>query len=64
MKNWLAGALAVVMIATVPSWSEAKRVGGGKSQGMQRSAPAQSTPQNTPPQQAAPQQGMQSLSLS
>ncbi len=56
MKNWLAGALAVVMIATVPSWSEAKRVGGGKSQGMQRSAPAQSTPQNTPPQQAAPQQ--------
>ena len=56
MKNWLAGTLAVLMIATAPSWSEAKRVGAGKSQGMQRSAPAQSTPQNTPPQQAAPQQ--------
>lgn len=56
MKNWLAGTLAVMMIATAPSWSEAKRVGAGKSQGMQRSAPTQSTPQNTPPQQAAPQQ--------
>lgn len=56
MKNWLAGTLAVMMIATAPSWSEAKRVGAGKSQGMQRNAPAQSTPQNTPPQQAAPQQ--------
>jgi predicted lipid-binding transport protein (Tim44 family) len=36
--------------------SEAKRLGSGKSQGMQRSAPAQPAPQTPPPKQAAPQQ--------
>lgn len=56
MKNWLAGALMVALVATLtPTLSEAKRLGGGKSVGMQRSTPAKSTPQSAPPQQAAPQ---------
>ena len=56
MKNWLLGALIVALATTAPMMSEAKRLGGGKSQGMQRSAPAQPAPQTPPPKQAAPQQ--------
>jgi predicted lipid-binding transport protein (Tim44 family) len=55
MKNWLLGALVVALATSTPMLSEAKRLGGGKSQGMQRSAPAQPAPQTPPPQQAAPQ---------
>lgn len=56
MKNWLIGALVVAVATTmVPGVSEAKRLGGGKSQGMQRSLPARSTPQTPPAQPAAPQ---------
>ena len=41
MKTWLIGALVVAMVAAgVPTTSEAKRVGSGKSQGMQRDMPA------------------------
>jgi predicted lipid-binding transport protein (Tim44 family) len=56
MKNWLLGALVVALATSTPMLSEAKRLGGGKSQGMQRSAPAQPAPQTPPPKQAAPQQ--------
>ena len=45
MKNWLLGALVVALATSAPMMSEAKRLGGGKSQGMQRSAPAQPAPQ-------------------
>jgi predicted lipid-binding transport protein (Tim44 family) len=55
MKNWLLGALVVALATSTPMLSEAKRLGSGKSQGMQRSAPAQSAPQSPPAQQAAPQ---------
>jgi len=54
MKNWLVSALAGVMIAGTVGWAEAKRVGGGKSIGMQRSAPTQAAPQNTPASPANP----------
>lgn len=50
MKTWLL-ALAVAVGATmsaVPDVSEAKRLGSGRSAGMQRSTPAQ-PPANTPP---------------
>ena len=53
MKHWLLGALVVAMTATAPTWTEAKRLGGGGSAGMQRSAPAKAPPQSPPPQQAA-----------
>ena len=56
MKNWLLGALVVALATSMPMLSEAKRLGGGNSQGMQRSAPAQPAPQTPPPKQAAPQQ--------
>ena len=60
MKNWLAGgvALVVAVALALPNVADAKRVGGGKNAGMQRSAPAQQAPnsaQGTPAQPAAPQ---------
>ncbi len=63
MKHqWMAGMMAAVMglasvgLAVVPTEAEAKRLGGGKSQGMQRSAPPQNSPATTPgtPAQQAP----------
>ena len=68
MKLWLIGALTVAMLtAGLPSVSEAKRLGGGKSTGMQRDMPARTapdapagkpaTPQAAPGQQAAPAAG-------
>jgi predicted lipid-binding transport protein (Tim44 family) len=57
MKKWL-GLLAVavgVSFTLVPIDADAKRLGGGKSQGMQRSAPDKPVQNNaTPPTQAAP----------
>jgi predicted lipid-binding transport protein (Tim44 family) len=46
MKNWLIGALAVAVLATaaVPTVSEAKRLGSGKSAGMNRDMPARTAP--------------------
>jgi predicted lipid-binding transport protein (Tim44 family) len=57
----LAAALSLALAATLtPDFAEAKRLGGGKSFGMQRTAPAKPAPQqNTPPspaQQATPGQ--------
>jgi predicted lipid-binding transport protein (Tim44 family) len=50
MNKFLSGVLAVVMslgMATVAFDAEAKRVGGGKSTGMQRQATPQKAPDNT-----------------
>lgn len=55
MKNWIVGAVAVAMMtALIPDVSEAKRLGGGKSSGMQRDMPARSAPDNTPAKPATP----------
>ena len=49
---WFAVALAAVLaVGMSPDFSEAKRLGSGKSTGMQKQAPAQASPQ-TPPSQA------------
>ena len=57
MKNWLIGTLVVALVAvTLPSVSEAKRLGGGKSTGMQRDMPARTSPDATPAKPAAPSQ--------
>ena len=58
MKNWLIGTVVVALVtATMPSISEAKRLGGGGSSGMQRNMPARTSPDATPAKPAAPQQG-------
>lgn len=58
MKNWLIGALVVALVgATVPSVSEAKRLGGGKSTGLKRDMPARTAPDAPPAKPATPQQG-------
>lgn len=60
MKNWLIGALAVAVLATsVPADVQAKRLGGGRSAGMQRSMPERTAPTATPAKPAAPAQGQQ-----
>ena len=57
MKNWLIGAVVVALVsATVPSISEAKRLGGGKSTGMNRDMPARTAPDAAPAKPAAPAQ--------
>ena len=57
MKSWWIAALAVVMATTLtPSISEAKRLGGGKSTGMQRDMPARTAPDAAPGKPAAPAQ--------
>ncbi len=49
MKHWLIGALVVAIVATVaPTAADAKRVGGGKSTGMQRDMPARTAPDAAP----------------
>jgi predicted lipid-binding transport protein (Tim44 family) len=54
MKHWLIGALVVAVVATVaPSTADAKRVGGGKSTGMQRDMPARTAPDAAPGKPAA-----------
>ena len=54
MKNWFLGVLMVaVASAFVPEVAEAKRLGGGMSKGMQRSAPAK-PPAQHPAQPAQP----------
>ena len=54
MKSWLAAALVAGLAFTlVPTPSEAARLGGGKSAGMQRAAPPKQA-QNTPATPAAP----------
>lgn len=57
MKSWWMAALAVVLATTLtPSISEAKRLGGGKSTGMQRDMPARTAPDAAPAKPAAPTQ--------
>ena len=57
MKNWLIGTLVIALVAVaVPSVSEAKRLGGGKSTGMQRDMPARTAPDSPPAKPAAPAQ--------
>ena len=57
MKTWLVGALIVAVAAiAVPSMSEAKRLGSGKSSGMQRDMPARTAPDAPPAKPAAPTQ--------
>ena len=57
MKNWLIGAVVVALVtATLPTISEAKRLGGGKSSGMQRDMPARTAPDAPPAKPAAPPQ--------
>ncbi len=57
MKNWLIGTLVVALVSVaVPSVSEAKRLGGGKSTGMQRDMPARTAPDAAPGKPAAPAQ--------
>ncbi|WP_236580411.1 Tim44 domain-containing protein [Rubrivivax sp. A210] len=59
-KNWLIGALIVTIAATaLPTDSEAKRLGGGKSSGLQRDMPARTSPDATPGKPATPAQGQQ-----
>lgn len=58
-KTWLIAALAFALTATLaPDSADARRLGGGKSTGMQRNMPARTAPDAarpaTPPQQAAP----------
>jgi predicted lipid-binding transport protein (Tim44 family) len=57
MKTWMVGALVVIMAAvSVPQVADAKRLGAGKSSGMQRDMPARTAPDAPPakPAQASP----------
>ncbi|MDP3222152.1 MAG: Tim44 domain-containing protein, partial [Rubrivivax sp.] len=57
MKNWLIGAVVVALASTMmPSISEAKRLGGGKSSGLQRNMPARTAPDAVPAKPATPAQ--------
>lgn len=57
MKNWLIGALVIALVgSTLPNLAEAKRLGGGKSSGLQRNMPARTAPDAPPAKPAAPQQ--------
>ena len=55
MKTWLIGALMIAVAATaIPTLSEAKRLGSGKSTGVQRNMPARTAPDATPAKPATP----------
>ena len=57
MKNWLIAAVVVALAAAVtPGDADAKRLGSGKSTGMQRDMPARTSPDATPAKPAAPAQ--------
>ncbi len=57
MKNWLITALVFALAATLaPGDAEAKRLGGGKSTGMQRDMPTRTSPDATPAKPATPAQ--------
>lgn len=60
-SGWLVALAASLALTLAPDFSEAKRMGGGKSSGMQRSMPERTAPAPTPakpaqPGQAAPNQ--------
>ncbi len=55
MKTWLIGiTLAAVTLALAPHDADAKRLGGGKSTGMQRDMPARTAPDAAPGKPATP----------
>ena len=56
MRLWLIGALVVAVASTLPLDVEAKRMGGGKSSGMQRDMPARTSPDAAPGKPAQSQQ--------
>jgi predicted lipid-binding transport protein (Tim44 family) len=57
MKTWLIGALIIAVAATaLPTPSEAKRLGSGKSTGLQRNVPTSPTPAAPPAKPATPGQ--------
>ena len=56
MKLWLIGALVVAVAGTLPLDVEAKRMGGGKSTGMQRDMPSRMSPDAAPGKPAQAQQ--------
>ncbi len=57
MKPWLIAALIVSIAATtLPGTADAKRIGGGKSTGVQRNMPARTAPDAPPAKPAAPAQ--------
>jgi predicted lipid-binding transport protein (Tim44 family) len=56
MKLWLIGAVVVAVASTLPLDVEAKRMGGGKSSGMQRDMPARTSPDAAPGKPAQSQQ--------
>jgi predicted lipid-binding transport protein (Tim44 family) len=57
MKTWMVGALVVIMAAvSVPQVADAKRLGSGKSSGMQRDMPARTAPDAPPAKPATPSQ--------
>jgi predicted lipid-binding transport protein (Tim44 family) len=57
MKNWLIAALIMALASVAaPGDAEAKRLGGGKSTGMQRDMPARTSPDASPGKPAAPAQ--------
>lgn len=58
MKNWLIGSVVVALVATtMPSISDAKRLGGSRSSGMQRDMPARTAPDAPPAKPATPAPG-------
>jgi predicted lipid-binding transport protein (Tim44 family) len=61
MKTWMSTAMSLALTATLavaslglPQQAEAKRLGGGKSQGMQRDMPARTAPDAAPARPAQP----------
>ena len=54
--SWLMALSVSLALALAPSLSDAKRLGGGKSSGMQRDMPARTAPNATPATPAAPTQ--------
>jgi predicted lipid-binding transport protein (Tim44 family) len=54
--SWLFAALISLALGLSPTLSEAKRLGGGKSSGMQRDMPARTSPDAPPAKPATPQQ--------
>jgi predicted lipid-binding transport protein (Tim44 family) len=54
--SWLMALCVSLAVGLAPSLSDAKRLGGGKSTGMQRDMPARTAPNATPATPAAPTQ--------
>jgi predicted lipid-binding transport protein (Tim44 family) len=62
MKSWLIGAVIVAIAASLaPDIADAKRLGGGKSSGLQRNMPERTAPDATPAKPAAAPQSPQAV---